>query len=123
MGMYNPRTQEKESGPSIHPVWRGIGCLMFILIPLISFALADLIIESNLGQIEIPASMRGTLETGLFDPIPYFYAKAFFALAISVGVFAVLAFLYSILYRISGGGKRGPMDAPPVRHKVKKRDL
>ncbi|MDH3944792.1 MAG: hypothetical protein OEV06_11920 [Anaerolineae bacterium] len=121
--MYNPRTQEKESGPSIHPIWRGIGCILFIIVPFISLALADLIIESNISQIQIPAAMQGTLDIGIMEPIRFFYAKAFFAIIISVAAFAILAFIYALVYRLTGGGARGPMDAPPIRHKVKKRDL
>jgi hypothetical protein len=30
-----------------HPIWQGIGCLMFIIVPIISYALADVTIQAG----------------------------------------------------------------------------
>ncbi|MBW8011855.1 MAG: hypothetical protein FVQ83_11560 [Chloroflexi bacterium] len=121
--MYNPRTREKMQPWKIHPVWRGIGCIISILIPIIAFAAADLIIEANIAEIGIPGELRATVETYIFGRIRFFWAKVVFGLVISVGLFAVLTFIYAIIYRMTGQGSRGPMDAPPVRRHIKKRDL
>lgn len=107
----------------IHPVWRGIGCLLMILIPLISMAAADVIINSNLDTIAIPNVLRTTVDTGILGEIRFFPAKLLLALVISVGLFAFVSVVYSILYSATGLNKRGPMDAPPIRKRVKKRDL
>lgn len=123
MGVYNRRTEDKLQPWKIHPVWRGIGCILTVIIPILAFAVSDLVIEANITSIGIPIELRGTVETYVFGPIRFFWAKVLFGTVISVGLFAVLTFFYAVLYRLSGQGARGPMDAPPVRHKVKKRDL
>ena len=123
MGAYDPRIKKEIVKTGTHPVWRGIGCLLMILIPLISIAAADVIINSNLDVIAIPNSLRTTGDTGILGVIRYFPAKLLLGTVIAVGLFAVVSVLYSILYRVTGGDKRGPMEAPPVRKRVKKRDL
>ena len=122
MGMNLQRMQPKKPRPKIHPAWRGIGCLLTILIPLISFAAADLLIESNLDKIAIPLVLRTVVNTVVFGYIRYFPAKLMLAIIITVSLFALLSIVYSMMYRASGQTGRGPMDAPPSRRKIKKRD-
>lgn len=123
MGSYDPRLIKKELKRETHPIWRGIGCLLMIIIPLISIAAADIFINSNLNVIAIPNVLRRSVDTGIFGVIRFFPAKLLLGLVIAVGLFAVSSVAYSILYSLTGGKKRGPMDAPPVRKRVKKRDL
>ena len=122
MGMYNQRMKPKKENKGIHPAWRGIGCILMILIPLISFAASDVLIESNLDKIAIPIILRGApVDTGVFGFIRYFPAKLLLAVIITVALFALLFTIYALMYRVSGQTGRGPMDAPPDRQKIKKR--
>ena len=123
MGVYNKRTAQRDQPWKIHPIWRGIGCILTVIIPILAFAMADLIIEANITQIGIPIELRATVETYIFGRIRFFWAKVVFGVVISVGLFAILTFFYAVLYRMSGQGKRGPMDASPVRRDIRKRDL
>ena len=123
MGVYNRRTTERLQPWKIHPVWRGIGCAISIIIPILGFAMADVVIEANIADIGIPIELRSTVDTYIFGKIRFFWAKVLFGTVISVGFYAVLTFFYAIIYRMTGQGSRGPMDAPPVRQKIKKRDL
>ncbi|MDH5507947.1 MAG: hypothetical protein OEZ02_12070 [Anaerolineae bacterium] len=113
----------KQRPWKIHPVWRGIGCLMFIIIPIFSIAVADVLIENNTGWIRIPKEMRGSFTIpGIDLYVRYFWAKLALGGIVTFALFAVLTVVYSIMYSISGARTRGPMDAPPVRRKVKKRN-
>lgn len=123
MGAYDPRIKKEIVKREIHPVWRGIGCLLMVLIPMIAIAAADVIINSNLDVIAIPMALRSNFDTRVFGIIYFFPAKLLLATVISVALFAVVSVLYSILYRMMGQNLRGPMDSAPVRKRVKKRDL
>ena len=123
MGMYNRQTTEKLDPWKIHPIWRGIGCILIIVIPIFSFALAHTLIEANISNIGIPTELRATVDTIILGPVRFFPAKALAGVVLSVLLFAIVTFIYALMYRISGQGARGPLDAPPVRHRPKKRDL
>ena len=123
MGAYDPRLVKKEFKKETPPVWRGIGCLLMILIPFISIAAADTFIDANLSTIAIPNVLRGGVDAGFLGYVRFFPAKVLLAVVFSVALFAVSSIIYSVLYNITGGKKRGPLDAPPVRKRVKKRDL
>lgn len=121
MGMYDKRVAQKSTKVGIHPAWIGIGFILMIVIPVMSFAASDLLIESNLSKIAIPGALRSGFETGVFGYIRYFPAKVVLAIVISIALFSVLFMIYAAMYKMSGQTGRGPMDAPPSRIKVKKR--
>ena len=108
------RPRPKERPWKVHPIWRGIGCLMVVLIPLVSFAIADILVKENLQQGWLPI---------LYDltgppAYPYLYAKLGVTLLISVGLFALYTILYMFIYQLLGPPKYGPMDSPPLKRKA-----
>lgn len=84
----------------IHPVWSGIGCLLLILLPILSFAAARLLVQENMSQrwISIPRFMWYGLA---IPPVGQVYlvdlALAILLLAV---IFAVVTVIYSLLYRL-----------------------
>ena len=107
------RPPPKERPWQIHPIWRGIGCLMVVLIPLVSFAIADFVVQQNLqqGWLFIPYELRGP------PAYPYLFAKLGVTVLISVGLFALYTIFYMFIYQMIGPPKYGPMDSPPLRRK------
>ncbi len=51
--------QVKERRWKIHPIWRGLGFLLIILVPLMSFAGAILLVRQNFqhGWVRVPAEL------------------------------------------------------------------
>ena len=50
MGRYSPTTiRPKPKTESPHPVWRGIGCILMIVVPIISFGLCRTYRSKQLG--------------------------------------------------------------------------
>jgi len=135
MGRYsasNIRTPPpRAEGP--HPVWRGIGCILMIVVPIISFGLAELTIQSNLAQQYIPYQLLGypimpaiLWKPGFLDPvltwlqgIPNLYGVLvfFFLYLLVLGAFVSVGNAY--LYKTLGPSRYGPYDAPPPRIKAK----
>jgi hypothetical protein len=127
------RTAEKQKEP--HPIWRGIGCLMIILLPIISYALADATIQAGidarwsflpyelLGRPQFPDIVwdywqisRLVYPITKIDNLYANLALAFFYLVI----FGGLASLgYAIIYRYLGPSRYGPQDVPPPKIKTK----
>jgi hypothetical protein len=135
MGKYKSSVSERGIQPKQRPpIWRGIGCLLIILVPVISYAAAELSLPFFLNQGLVPREL-------LFTPrVPdwLWYAPmlaqivqsligqyAFFAILILTFIYTlfigtVISIFYAFMYRIISPKRYGPMDAPPPRIKVKK---
>lgn len=140
--MGNYRFEKRgRSGPrrDVHPVMRGIGCIMIILVPLLAFGSAVLLV--NYGAANgwpIPPSWLGAptfhpllWRLSLTSPpiaavLNFFQAQnnltanLIFTIAITVLVGGLMSIIYGYIYTIFGPPRYGPTDAPPPRVKVKK---
>ncbi len=113
----NPRT-------FIHPAWRGIGCLLVVLIPVMGWVLGGVFLTMNAERgwgVPIPPELNVTpkfvwslagasgIPAGMLTP---FYARLMLMVVFSVVVYGVLTVVYSVIYRASGGGRGSPLDVP-----------
>jgi len=124
-----PRRQApKRDQP--HPIWRGIGCLTMIIVPLISYAVAKISIDYGLEHgWPIPYQLLGSprLPDLVYD-VPvlfqifgrltswthmYAYLAATLLLTILLG--GILSFGYAVVYAIIGPSRWGPLDIPPPK--------
>ena len=135
MGKYQSgvRRQEPQS-EGIHPIWRGIGCMMLVLIPVMSWAAAEVTLPFFRDQGLVPRELTAPLQTPDWLLISPVLTKIYHALLGRPGVLAVLALaiiyvlfiggimtvLYAFMYRMAAPSRYGPMDAPPPSIKVKK---
>ncbi len=138
MTKWNVADQRSRSlGPAqaqTHEVWRGIGCLLMLIVPIISYILASLTVTAALaagwplpyqlvGNPVMPKalwSVQALAPTlGFIESQTNLYATLLVTVLFSVFLSAVLSFAYSILYRIVGPSRYGPLDAPPPRVSVK----
>ena len=115
-------------------LWRGIGCLIIILVPVLSFAAASLAMPALLSRGLIPQELLFTPEIPswlwyapvLAQIVQFLFGRyaiaailllTFLFILIIGGGFSVL---YAFMYRIFGPKRYGPLDAPPPRVKTKK---
>lgn len=137
MGKY---TSYKVKEPAIkrgeiHPITRGIGCILFAIVPPLSYLTAVEVVNYGIGQRwPIPPGWLGTPTihplllqlrglTGIYDFIytqTNLTANLIFAIAIAVVIFGILAMLYGFIYSLTGPSQYGPTDAPPSHRKVKR---
>lgn len=115
MGKYSEPYRRAPIPPrsrTIHPIWRGIGCLLFILIPVLAFAGARVLVQENARQnwLAIPAELRNSFNMPVIGQV--FYADLMAALALMVVGYGLLIVLYAILYRLFGPPAHGPLDSP-----------
>jgi hypothetical protein len=114
---------------------RGIGCIMMVVVPILSWGLAVLLVNYGTRQDwPIPPSWFGRIEIhplllrleGL-RPVWNFLmaqqnlvAHLVFTVAIIIVIGGVMSVIYGYLYSIFGPPQYGPQDAPPIRIKVKR---
>jgi hypothetical protein len=131
---YN-RTPPKPRNVGVHPVMRGVGCIMIVVVPILAYGSAVLLV--NYGAAHgwpIPAGWFGPLTfpqllwrlQGL-QPILRFLqaqnnlqANLIFAIALTVLIGGIMSMIYGYAYSLFGPPRYGPMDAPPPRVKVKR---
>jgi hypothetical protein len=136
MAKYQSYQKPKELPRNeVHPVWRGIGCIIILITPIISWAAAQLLLE--FGKTQHWAFLYELSEVIRFPDIVYkipgilvvanylssiAYLKAllmfFFLLLITFsGIFAVLN---AMLYRLVGPPRYTALDEPAPRVKTKR---
>ncbi len=131
MGKYGMRQVQPPQRPwKVHPIWRGIGCLMVLIGPVIAFAGAHLLVGMNIerGWYPLPGEMLMTRTlrvpqeiTTLLNlqptsyPLPHLYADLLLTGILLLLGFGAMMVFYAIMYSIMGPSRYGPMDAPPIR--------
>lgn len=125
--------QVKPQPRQIHPVWRGIGCLMFLVIPIISIATAWLVVDKiwtllpywMIAPIRLPWFMYRYLPETTFFLASILSREKLVAYILFTLLFVfifggVLSFVYAVVYRVIGPPRYSPIDAPPPKVKVKR---
>jgi hypothetical protein len=112
----------------VHPVWRGIGCILLLLIPIMSWYLTALFLQTNekvvlppelIRVVAIPTTHVGAVDKVIiqvnrfFNSTHFVFGQIFFTIIFSVIGFGILSFLYAIIYRVAGPPRYGPFDVPP----------
>lgn len=137
MSTYKFSDERKEKARETPAIWRGLGCLLMIIVPIISYAAAVVTVQSIylyrpaliprdlLFTVEVPGLiwqylplLAGFLQNIFNDPYLWVYLMVTVVyLLIFSGVISVA---YSALFRAFGPPQYGRLDAPPSRKKAKK---
>lgn len=120
---FNARSRAPERPWKIHPIWRGIGCLMMFLIPLMSYAGAVLLVQANAanGWLPTPRDLARTITLPGIGGVPFLFANLLVTALLMLIGFGVLTIFYSIIYRMMGPPRYGPLDAPPEQYRPRRR--
>ncbi len=121
--------------PQINPLWRGVGCILMIVVPLLSFGMAaftvNLVIDQGwpmpyqlMGYPVMPALL---MKSDFLVPVLLWieqqrnlYAILLVTIVYIVFFAAVISAGYSLVYRYVGPPRYGPLDAPPENVRVKR---
>jgi len=124
------RTQRPEQ---THAVWRGIGCLLMIIVPVISWFLAAETVRWGVEhRWPLPYQLMGYpvmpdilwKVPGLVPGLVFIqdqqnlYATIAIAVAFVVIAGGLISYFYSLIYRIAGPSRYGPLDSPPPNIRV-----
>jgi hypothetical protein len=83
----------------MHPIWRGIGFLMLILIPIIAFFLTSLILEYFASD---PLSQPAYFLRSLSDQ-NYLYLQIGLTVFLTVLIYLIFNILGALIYSMFGG--------------------
>lgn len=135
MSRYSSTSRGNPKGiENPHPIWRGIGFLIILIVPVLSYAASQVSMPYLIRQRWVPKELLGTpkLPEWLdFAPVlvdileVIFVRKGMYATILVTFLYIVIiggiiSILYAILYRLFGPKKYGPLDAPPPKVKIKK---
>ncbi len=117
-----------------HPVWRGIGCLLMVIVPLMAYAAAVSMVKFGLshgwpfppeflGNVHFPDWVWKVPVLPLIArPIENFN-NIWMVLLIFLGLLIVLSAIFSTVYsyvrKATGPSRYTPVDALPSKHKPK----
>lgn len=124
----NYQRQRDQRPWKIHPVWRGIGCFLLLLVPIMSWFATSLFLQSN-NRIVLPWELTKIVAipythivqidhvllqiNRYFDATGFVFGQVFFTVIFSFIGFGLMAFLYALLFRVAGPPRYGPFDVPP----------
>lgn len=97
-------TSRQGRGPfpwRVHPIWRGIGCMLLIVIPIIAFGLAETLIAYALAE---NPTIFNSIDVDVRGP-DNLYVKIGVALVLSFILYLVFSILGSLFYSLAGGPK------------------
>jgi hypothetical protein len=135
--MSNPRFDRRPpiDRNKIHPAWTGIGCLMILIVPIMSGAAALELVKlaraqgwpmmNDLsGYARLPDVFYTlpviSLAANYISSIPDFWGVALFFLITLLILSGILSFGYAVTYRMIGPPRYLPNDEPAPRVKLKK---
>lgn len=127
--------REAPIGPrKPRPLWRGIGCLLIVIVPVLSYAAAVVTMPFFLQRGLVPRTLLVTPQLPDWLWVLPVLARMLQFLFVRYAIYANLlltflyllviggsfSLLYAAMYRIVGPSRFGPLDAPPPKIKVKK---
>jgi hypothetical protein len=137
MGRYSPSRQSVPAPHQrgVHPVMRGIGCIMIVVVPILAYGVSVLLVNYGIRNgWPIPSNWLGTPN---FHPLlwrlsgvavvlnflsqqTHLTANIIFTIAITIVIGGIMSVIYGYVYTLFGPPRYGPTDAPPPRVKVKR---
>ncbi|RME88652.1 MAG: hypothetical protein D6770_06460 [Anaerolineae bacterium] len=136
MAKYKSYRKEVPRRPRgvVHPIWRGFGCLLIVILPLLSYVIAVEVVNYGLQagwplprELFVPIRAPRLLwRVSVLVPVLSWLSQqrnlvAYLSVALLVLVFlgGIFSLLYALLYRFIGPPRYGPLDVPPPKHKPK----
>lgn len=120
---YRNFSTKKEVAQGTHPIWRGIGCLLMLVIPVISFTGGDLLlryIRANLAGFAVPVELRGDYFIPGYGLVQDILAVLVLGFMLALVLFGLLAIFNAIIYGMTANTKAS-LNAPPQRPSKKRR--
>jgi len=117
------QARREKPKPTIHPIWRGVGFLMMVLIPVVSYSLTEVLILQNSQKnwVPLPYDLMAKPTDLFWAGDPLLYVKIISTLFFALFFFALFTLITSIVNRAFGGPRYGPYDVPPIEGKVRKK--
>lgn len=107
---YRRMDEQETKRKGVHPIWRGVGFVMIVLIPFMGYAGALVLLDLN-KQYHWYAIPRDLLAIGQADPL--LYVKIGLSVLVSLVFYAILTLITFIINRAFAPSPYGPYDVAP----------
>ncbi len=110
-------SKERESNRKknrIHPVWRGVGFVLMIFIPILSFLASGVILEYNQTEHWFPIPPEFVIN---WPTDPLILMKLFITVMLCFFAFAFFQLVTYMMFGLFGPKRYIPPDLPPLKRK------
>ena len=121
--MKSREERERETWP--HPIWRGVGIIMVVVLPILAFVISDELItywEATIPGFTLPYQMRQTVDVPVYGQVNNFFGVLALAVIITIALFALFSVLNALVYRSTRNKNLRVFESQPVKY-TKKRKL
>ncbi len=117
MGKYsriNRPMEKSHLNRDIHPIWRGVGFALIVLILVQAYFLGNWFVDENAktGWIQFPQQLYFSQL-----PDPALLVRIITIAAIALVSYAIFTFLALLVLRMVAPPRYGPLDVPPVTYR------
>jgi hypothetical protein len=133
------RSYERNAKPirrtEPHPVWRGIGCFIMLIVPALSLGFSTIMVEAALSMgVDLPPGLLGYPVMpeilfrvpglvgilGWIQSLNNLYAILVGAFVLILVLGTIMSVVYAFIYRLVGPPRYNEFDAPPTGARVRK---
>lgn len=109
--MFRSELPPKPSKLPVHPIWRGIGCILLVVLPIASYFIASMLINNKdrYPWLAIPEDIL----LNKYPKDPLILVRILYALVILVAIIAVLTLVVALTMRFFAPSKYDSVDIPP----------
>lgn len=117
----NPNAKERSEEP--HPVWRGIGMILMIGIPILSYAIADQLMNylARNGIVISEQLLAPPEVVPILGEVYNWPALLVFTILIALVLFGLFAIVNAMVYSTSSNSTLRTLESPPKRLRKKRK--
>ena len=113
----------KPKGTAVHPIWRGIGCIMLVIMAVGGYWAAGYLLDLNQRQRFLPFAVPYNFSVVIVKFLPALSGRVLVQLGamILVDIFAYAIMV--IIYGIFNPPRLGPQDSPPLERRKGRKSM
>ncbi|MGD8458467.1 MAG: hypothetical protein PVF83_18990 [Anaerolineales bacterium] len=120
--MKSREERERETWP--HPIWRGIGVIIIVVLPVLSFVISNELItywEITIPGFILPYQMRQSVNLPILGEVRNFFGVLALAVIVTIALFALLSVINALVYRATRNKNVRAFESPPKKYKKKRK--
>lgn len=121
--MSRQQSQQMKPKPQMNPIWRGIGCIILLVLAIGGYLAAGFLLDLNQRDPFLPFAVPANFSVVIIKGLPAVPGRILVQLGamVLVDIFAY-AFLV-IVYGIINPPRLGPQDAPPPERRKGRKSM
>ena len=117
-------SKSTDDGRKPHPVWRGIGFFLLILIPILSFALADVAVQYvklNVRGARVPEAFQPDINLPVYGTVNDWPLVLIVAFLFALALFSIFSVFNAAAYRATRDQNKSVFESEKQPYKPKRK--